>query len=489
MDFIGPLPPSELDGEVFDQILTVVDLFSSEVVLIPAHTSWTSEEVANAFWKQVVRRVGGFPSHFVSDRDKLFVARFWKELCRLCGIEQNMSSAYHAESDGKTERANRVVGQILRCLIDFHPEQWASKLLPTELAINIAPNATTLKAPLEVSRGYVPPFLPSSALDSSVPHSQLFLDSLRLGWIEATDTILAAQVRQTVHANRHRQDDPEHFDVGSKVYLSTKELRIPEGYARKFVPRFMGPYKITRAFRETSRTPPSTFPFNSLGSTIDSMPLAFAPTTPTTTLSSPPALSLNHLRLTSRVSWSTRSSGYCCTTLRMGNGDFWCDGSGMERSGIRGNRRTSCEGMRGSWWRIICSREGWVHDGRFHERGEECKDRCPSTRLGRRTVGSGELERLKLGSAVGSGNPTVEAQGKQGDRGGARSRSVDSEESTGARDLCRFLLLLYRCSKLRSIQRLCSLHLRLQLSRTTPDLDFRERHAWSLQCLWPTCSR
>ena len=71
-----------------------------------------------------------------------------------------------------------------------------------------------------------------------------------------------------------------------------------------------------------------------------------------------------------------------------------------------------------------------------------CKDRCPSTRLGRRKVGNGELERLKLGSAVGSGNPTVEAQGKQGDRGGARSRSVDSEESTGARDLCRFLLLL-----------------------------------------------
>ena len=94
-------------------------------------------------------------------------------------------------------------------------------------------------------------------------------------------------------------------------------------------------------------------------------------------------------------------------------------------------------------------------DGRFRERGEECKDRCPSTRLGRRTVGNGEVERLKLGSAVGSGNPTVEAQGKQGDRGGARSRSVDSEESTGARDLCRFLLLLYRCSKRRSIQRLC----------------------------------
>jgi len=206
MDFIGPLPPSELDGEVFDQILTVIDLFSSEVVLIPARTSWTSEEVANVFWKQVVRRVGGFPSHFVSDRDKLFVARFWKELCRLCGIEQNMSSAYHAESDGKTERANRVVGQILRCLIDFHPEQWASKLLPTELAINIAPNATTLKAPLEVSRGYVPPFLPSSALDSSVPHSQSFLDSLQLGWIEATDAILAARVRQTVHANWHCQD-------------------------------------------------------------------------------------------------------------------------------------------------------------------------------------------------------------------------------------------------------------------------------------------
>ena len=83
-----------------------------------------------------------------------------------------------------------------------------------------------------------------------------------------------------------------------------------------------------------------------------------------------------------------------------------------------------------------------MHNGRFHEKGEECKDCCPSTRLGRCKVGNGELKRLKLGSTVGSGNPTVEAQGKQGDRGGARSRSVDSAESTGTRATCVDFLTL-----------------------------------------------
>ncbi|OJT02273.1 hypothetical protein TRAPUB_7218, partial [Trametes pubescens] len=67
----------------------------------------------------------------------------------------------------------------------------------------------------------------------------------------AHDTIIEARVRQTYHANKHRQAEPE-FEIGDQVYLLTKNLSTPKGRACKLIPKYIGPYAIVESIPETS---------------------------------------------------------------------------------------------------------------------------------------------------------------------------------------------------------------------------------------------
>ncbi|KNZ61877.1 putative retrotransposon nucleocapsid protein, partial [Puccinia sorghi] len=107
MDFISQVPLA--NG--YDTILVVVDCFSKMSLFIRTKTTCTSSELADLFIKHVFSK-HGLPDNIVSDRSSLFVSSFWTSLCQHLKIQQNLSTAYHPESDGQTERVN----QILDCV-------------------------------------------------------------------------------------------------------------------------------------------------------------------------------------------------------------------------------------------------------------------------------------------------------------------------------------------------------------------------------------
>ena len=111
MDFMGPLPQS-LDN---DYLLVIIDQLTSQVHLVPTTMQVTTKEVAWLFLKEVVR-LHGVPGFIVSDRDTKFTSMFWRELHRLMGTKLLMSTAFHPQTDGATERANHSIGQILRMI-------------------------------------------------------------------------------------------------------------------------------------------------------------------------------------------------------------------------------------------------------------------------------------------------------------------------------------------------------------------------------------
>ena len=108
IDFIGPLPK---DGD-FDSIVTFTDRLNSDIQIIPTQTTLTAEKLADLFFDRW-HCENSLPLEIISDRDKLFVSKFWKHLHSLTGVKLKMSTAYHPQTDGASERSNKTVIQAI----------------------------------------------------------------------------------------------------------------------------------------------------------------------------------------------------------------------------------------------------------------------------------------------------------------------------------------------------------------------------------------
>jgi transposase InsO family protein len=111
---IGPLPKSD----DYDSILVIVDRFSKMIHLIPTTTSLSSAKLAEIYKKEVWQH-HGIPRRIISDRGPQFASKFMKELCNALGIERNLPTAYHPQTDGQTERINQEVKAYLRTFINY----------------------------------------------------------------------------------------------------------------------------------------------------------------------------------------------------------------------------------------------------------------------------------------------------------------------------------------------------------------------------------
>jgi hypothetical protein len=150
-DFIGPFP--EVDG--FNYLWVVICRLSLMVHLIPINTKTTATQLSSIYMREVVR-LHGLPSSIISDRDPKFMSKWWRELHRIMGTKLLMSTSFHLQTDGITERANRSIGQIFRAIIDPDQRDWVEKSPLIEFTINSSINSMTGLAPFEINNGYMP---------------------------------------------------------------------------------------------------------------------------------------------------------------------------------------------------------------------------------------------------------------------------------------------------------------------------------------------
>jgi hypothetical protein len=250
IDFVGPLPESSNRDGSFDSITVVICLLTAMVHLVPSRTNYNARQLAELMFEEVYK-LHGLPKNIISDRDVLFTSVFWDKLHKLLGTKLRMSSAYHPQTDGSTERANRTVTQMLRQCINEKQNDWVSKLPAIEFAINSARSESTGFAPFFLNAGRMPrTMIWNAATPSEFPSIRNFALQKRLAIMAAHDSILAARVKQTRDANRKRQLAP--FKKDDLVYLSTKNIKFPKGLARKLVPKYIGPYKILQDYGNQS---------------------------------------------------------------------------------------------------------------------------------------------------------------------------------------------------------------------------------------------
>jgi hypothetical protein len=152
MDLITGLPKSE--GH--DAILTIVDHGCSHAaIFLPCSTTITGAGIAQVYLENVFRWFG-LPQKIISDRDPHFTSHFARELTKGLGINQNLSMAFHPQTDRLSERINQWIEQYLH-LISVNQNDWR-KWLPMATAVhNNSRNSTTGFAPNELLIGWEPP--------------------------------------------------------------------------------------------------------------------------------------------------------------------------------------------------------------------------------------------------------------------------------------------------------------------------------------------
>ncbi len=247
IDLITQLPVSKKGN---DAIVVFVDKLTKLVHYAACKTTVTAPQLASIFMHEWVR-LHGVPSSIVSDRDARFTSHFWRALWSQLGTKLAMSTAYHPQSDGQTERANRTLEDMLRAFVDYRHDDWDECLDAAEMAVNNSVQASTGFTPFQLLYGdhARTPLTASLPSPSNNPTADEFLRTRTAMLEKAKENLAAAQKKQAHYANKHRKQ--VQFKVGDKVLLSTANLNN-EHRAPKLLSRFVGPFPIVRVVNDVS---------------------------------------------------------------------------------------------------------------------------------------------------------------------------------------------------------------------------------------------
>jgi len=163
-DFITALPTS--NGK--NALWVIIDCLTKMGHFVACQDAMNPKDLADHFLRQVIRP-HGLPSSIVSDRGSLFTSDFWKRVTEALGISRNLSTAFHPQTDGQTERANATLKQYLRAYCNYQQDDWERLLPIAEFCYNNTQTGTTRITPFFANYGYHPRFLPDLGTRNDEP--------------------------------------------------------------------------------------------------------------------------------------------------------------------------------------------------------------------------------------------------------------------------------------------------------------------------------
>jgi len=182
----------------------------------------------------------------VSDRDPVFTSTFWRELMRLLGTKLHMTTAFHPQSDGQTEAANRIIVKYLRCFTGDRPRQWVRWLPWAEFIYNTAFQSSLRDTPFRVVYGGNPPSIRSyepgesrvATVARTMAEHDAFLTDVKYRLEQAQAT------QKKYYDKAHRAVS---YAVGDWVLLRLRHrapASLPQPTKGKLKPRYFGPYRV-----------------------------------------------------------------------------------------------------------------------------------------------------------------------------------------------------------------------------------------------------
>nr|GEX87016.1 putative reverse transcriptase domain-containing protein [Tanacetum cinerariifolium] len=217
------LRTEKLEPRGYDTIWVIVDRLTKSVIFVPMRETDPMEKLARMYLKEVVAR-HEIPVSIICDRDPRFASNFWRSLQKALGTSLDMSTLYHPETNGKSERTIQTLEDMLRaCAIDFG-KGWCNHLSLVEFSYNNSYHASIKAAPFE-------------ALYGQKCRSPIC-------WTEIKQRMQAAHDRQKSYADlKHKLME---FQIGDRVMLKISPWKgvLRFGKRGKLNPRYVGPFKV-----------------------------------------------------------------------------------------------------------------------------------------------------------------------------------------------------------------------------------------------------
>jgi hypothetical protein len=240
MDFVVTLPVTAAGHTA---MMVMVDRMSKMAHIAPCTDEITAEEAARIFLHEVVR-LHGMPVEVITDRGSQFTSGLWKELCKIWEVKQCISTSFHPQTDGQTERMNRIIEDMIRHFVGPQHDDWDRHLDAIEFAINDAWQESIQTTPFMLNYGQHPrrPGVPRPDMVVKNMAAEDFAIRQRKAEDTAKVCMEAAQQRQKSYADQHRKE--VQFSVGEQVLLNTKNIKLKNPGKRKLLPKFIGPFPI-----------------------------------------------------------------------------------------------------------------------------------------------------------------------------------------------------------------------------------------------------
>ncbi|KAK9075289.1 hypothetical protein SSX86_003612 [Deinandra increscens subsp. villosa] len=241
MDFITKLPKTI---SKCDTIWVIVDRLTKSAHFLPINEKDKMDKLTKIYLKEVVSK-HGVPHSIISDRDSRFTSRFWQSLQKALGTRLDMSTAYHPQTDGQSERTIQTLEDMLRaCVIDFG-SRWDEHLPLAEFSYNNSYHTSIKAAPFEALYGRKcrSPICWAEVGDSQLTGPEIIHETTER-IVQIRNRLKVARDRQKSYADVRRR--PLEFEVGDKVMLKVSPWKgvIRFGKRGKLNPRYIGPFQI-----------------------------------------------------------------------------------------------------------------------------------------------------------------------------------------------------------------------------------------------------
>ena len=232
------------DMQGYDAVWVIVDRLTKSAHFLVVRMTFTLERFCPLYIREIVR-LHGVPVSIVSDRDPRFTTHFWKSFQKAMGTRLTMSTAFHPQTDGQSERTIQVLENMLRACVLDNKGRWEEHLPLVEFTYNNSYQASIQMAPYEALYGRPcrSPICWIEVGESSITGPHLIRDtSKKVSLIRPR--LLTVLSRKKSYADVRRR--PLEFEVGDQVFLKVMPKRgvVKFGKRGKLSPRFIRPFEI-----------------------------------------------------------------------------------------------------------------------------------------------------------------------------------------------------------------------------------------------------